>query len=81
MKVGSRGGDPAIRNECNFWVPERMRGPGLDGTGTSQTIGGGAGETVTSVNRTQPGQLADMAGSARSDFIEALFREIRSPEC
>jgi hypothetical protein len=81
MKVDSGGGDPAIRNECNFWVPERMPGPGLDGAGTSQTIGGWAGETVNSVNRAPPEQLADTEVSARSDFIEALFREIRSPEC
>jgi hypothetical protein len=73
MKVDSGGGDPAIRNECNFWVPERMRGPGLDGTGTSQTIGGVAGETVNSENLAPPGQLADTGVSARSDCIEALL--------
>jgi hypothetical protein len=73
MKVDSGGGDPAIRNECNFWVPARMPGPGLDGTGTSQTIGGGAGETVNSVNRAPPEQLADTEVSARSDLIEALL--------
>lgn len=81
MKIDSVGGDPAISHECNFWVPERVPGPGLDGIGASQTIGGGAGETACSVNQTYPGELADTASSARSGFIEALFREFRSLEC